>query len=241
MPAMPDAVTPELIVVESTDFARVAAARLAAEIRRVLESGARCSLALAGGGTPSPVYQRLAAELASREAWSRIDVYFGDERCVPPEDPASNYRMARESLLDRVALDPGRIHRMEGERADHDAAARAYEAILPARLDLLVLGLGADGHTASLFPEAPSLAETRRRVLAVLAPARPLDRLTITPPVILGARLTVGLVTGPEKAEALARVIAGPYAPSRTPAQLARGGLWIADTAAAARLEARRR
>ena len=168
-------------------------------------------------------------------------MYFGDERCVPPDDPASNYRMARESLLDRVALDPGRVHRMEGERADHDAAARAYEAILPARLDLLVLGLGADGHTASLFPEAPSLAETRRRVLAVRAPAPPLDRLTITPPVILAARLTIALVAGADKAAALARVIAAPYAPSHTPAQLARAGLWIADTEAAARLEARRR
>lgn len=241
MPAIPDAVTPELIVVESLDFARAAAARLAAELRRVLESGATCSLALAGGGTPRPVYQRLAAELPGREVWSRIDVYFGDERCVPPDDPASNYRMARESLLDRVALDPERVHRMEGERADHDAAARAYEAILPARLDLLVLGLGADGHTASLFPEAPSLAETRRRVLAVRAPAPPVERLTITPPVILAARLTVVLAAGADKAQALARVVAGPFAPSRTPAQLARAGLWIADTAAAARLQARRR
>ena len=129
---------------------------------------------------------------------------------------------------------------MEGERTDHDEAARAYEAILPDRLDLLVLGLGDDGHTASLFPGAPSLAETRRRVLAVRAPRPPLDRLTITPPVILDARLTFGLVAGADKADALARVIDGPYAPDRTPGQLARAGLWIADTAAAARLEARR-
>lgn len=237
----PRPVTPELIALERSAFAASAAARLAAEIRRVLASQERCSLALAGGATPRPVYQRLAAELPGRDVWDRIDVYFGDERCVPPEDPESNYRMAREALLDQVPLNRKRIHRMEGERADHDAAARAYEAMLPGRLDLLVLGLGADGHTASLFPGATSLAESRRRVLAVRSPRPPADRLTITPPVILEARLTIGLVTGADKAEALARVLTGPYAPSGTPGQLARSGLWLADTAAAARLPAGRR
>jgi 6-phosphogluconolactonase len=167
-------------------------------------------------------------------------VFFGDERCVPPGDPASNYRMVREVLLDRVPVGRPQIHRMEGERADHDEAAHAYAAVLPERLDLLVLGLGDDGHTVSLFPGAPSLAESRRRVIAVRAPTSPRDRLTITPPVIRDARLTIGLVAGAAKAEALARVIDGPYAPDRTPGQLARAGLWIADTAAAARLEARR-
>nr|MBA3317836.1 6-phosphogluconolactonase [Gemmatimonadales bacterium] len=116
----------------------------------------------------------------------------------------------------------------------------AYEALLPQRLDLLVLGLGDDGHTASLFPEAAPLAETRRRVLAVRAPRPPVDRLTITPPVIRVARRTIGLVAGANKAAALSRVIDGPYAPVRTPGQLARSGLWIADRAAAARLEVRR-
>ncbi len=234
------AMTLELIVLERAAFASSAARRLVVEIRLVLESRERCSLALSGGSTPRPVYQRLAAELPDRDPWGRIDVFFGDERCVPPDDPASNYRMAREALLDRVPLDPSQVHRMEGERADQDEAARAYEAILPGRLDLLVLGLGDDGHTASLFPEAPSLAETRRRVLPVRAPKPPSDRLTITPPVILDARQTVVLVAGADKADALARVLDGPYAPDRTPGQLARAGIWIADSAAAARLGARR-
>jgi 6-phosphogluconolactonase len=233
-------VTTELVVVERAAFADSAARRLAAEIRRVLETRERCSLALSGGSTPGPVYQGLAAELPDREPWRRIDVYFGDERCVPPDDPASNYRMAREALLDRVPVGRPQVHRMEGERADHDEAARAYDTVLPERLDLLVLGLGDDGHTASLFPGAPSLAESRRRVIAASAPTSPRDRLTITPPVIRDARLTIGLVTGAVKAAALARVIDGPYDPDRTPGQLARAGLWIADTAAAARLEARR-
>jgi 6-phosphogluconolactonase len=167
-------------------------------------------------------------------------VFFGDERRVPADDPASNYRMVKEALLGRVPIEPSQVHRMEGERPDHDEAARAYEAVLPQRLDLLVLGLGDDGHTVSLFPGAPSLAESRRRVIAVSAPISPRDRLTITPPVIRDARLTIGLVAGAAKAEALARVVDGPYAPDRTPGQLARAGLWIADTAAAARLEARR-
>lgn len=232
--------TTELVVVEPAEFAGSAARRLAAEIRRVLETDEHCSLALSGGSTPRTVYQCLAAELPDREPWRRVDVYFGDERCVSPGDPASNYRMAREALLSRVPIDPPQVHRMEGERPDHDEAARAYAAVLPERLDLLVLGLGDDGHTASLFPGARSLAESRRRVIAVSAPISPRDRLTITPTVIRHARLTIGLVAGAAKADALARVIDGPYAPERTPGQLARAGLWIADTAAAARLEAGR-
>ena len=232
--------TTEVVVVERAAFANLAARRLIVEIRRILESQDRCSLALAGGSTPRPVYERLAAGLPARELWSRIDVFFGDERCVPPTDPASNYRMAKEALLDRVPVEASQVHRMEGERADRNESARAYEAILPDRLDLLVLGLGDDGHTASLFPGAPSLAETRRRVVAVWAPKPPLDRLTITPQVILDAGLALVLVAGAEKADALARVFDGTYAPDRTPGQLARAGVWIADSAAAARLGARR-
>ncbi len=232
---------PDLSVIEPDAFVSSAARRLSLEIRGVLDSQERCSLALSGGSTPRPIYRRLADELPGRDLWSRIDVFFGDERCVPPDDPASNYRMVKEALLDRVPIDPAQVHRMEGERTDRDAAARTYEAILPDRLDLLVLGLGADGHTASLFPGGPALAETRRRVLPVRGPGAQLDRLTITPPVILDARLTCVLVAGGDKADALARAISGPFAPEDTPGQLARSGLWLADTAAAARLEARRR
>ena len=232
--------TTELVVVERAAFASWAARRLTVEIGRILASQERCSLALSGGSTPRPVYERLAADLPDRDPWSRIDVFFGDERCVPPADPASNYRMAKEALLDRVPIDASQVHRMEGERSDQDEAARAYEAILPGRLDLLVLGLGDDGHTASLFPGAVSLAETRRRVIPARAPQPPLDRLTITPPVILEAGLALVLVAGADKAEALARVLNSPYAPDHTPGQLARAGVWIADTAAAARLGTRR-
>ena len=231
---------PELVVLDPASFGSLAARRMAAEIRRVLRSRDHCSLALSGGETPGPVYRGLAAELPERESWSRVEIYFADERCVPPGDPASNYRMAKETLLDLLPAAPARVHRMEGERSDRDAAARAYEALLPERLDLLVLGLGADGHIASLFPRSPSLAESRRRVLAVTAPKPPPERLTVTPPVIRAARLTIGLVAGAGKAEALARALDGPDDADQTPGRLARDGLWIVDTAAAARLAARR-
>jgi len=230
---------PELVVLNPAAFGTLAARRIAAEIRRVLRSRDRCSLGLSGGETPRPVYQRLAAELPERESWSRVEVYFADERCVPPDDPASNYRMARETLLDLLPAPP-RVHRMEGERSDRDAAARAYEALLPERLDLLVLGLGADGHIASLFPRSPSLVESERRVLAVAAPKPPPERLTVTPPVVRAARLTIGLVTGAGKAEALAQALHGPDDADQTPGRLAWDGLWIVDTAASARLAARR-
>lgn len=232
--------SPEISVVGPAEYAATAARRLANEIRRTLESRERCSLALSGGSTPRPVYQLLATELPDPALWGRVDVFFADERCVPPDDPASNYRMAKEALLDRVPIALSRVHRMEGERNDRDQAARLYDGLLPERLDLLLLGLGADGHTASLFPEASALAETRRRVLAVTAPKPPLERLTITPPVILAARRTMVLVTGADKAEALSRVFDDSNLTSRVPGRLARYGLWIADTAAASRLAVRR-
>ncbi len=231
---------PELVVLPPGTFGSLAARRMAAEIRRVLQTRDRCALALSGGETPRPVYQRLAAELPERDVWSRVEIYFADERCVPPDDPASNYRMVRETLLDLLPASPAHVHRIEGERPDRDAAARAYEARLPERLDLLVLGLGPDGHIASLFPRSASLAESRRRVLVVTAPKPPPDRLTITPPVIRAAGLTIGLVAGGEKAEALARVLDGADDIEQTPGRIARDGLWIVDTAAAARLTAPR-
>lgn len=229
---------PELVVLDPAAFGSLAARRVAAEIRGVLRSRDQCSLALSGGQTPRPVYRCLPAELPERASWSRVEIYFADERCVPPGDAASNYRMARETLLDLLPAAPARVHRMEGERSDRDAAARAYEAHLPHRLDLLILGLGPDGHIASLFPRSSSLAESNRRVLAVSAPKPPRERLTITPPVILAARLTIGLVSGAGKAEALARVMDGPDDADQVPGRLAREGLWIVDTAAASRLAA---
>ena len=203
----------------------------------VLAARGRCALALSGGATPQPVYAALAGpDLASRIAWNGVDVYFGDERAVPRDHADSNFRMAMEALLSRVPIPAARIHRMEADRPDLDAAAAAYGDQLPPALDVVVLGMGADGHTASLFPGSPALAERQRRVVAVEGPKPPRRRLTITPPVIAAARHVVVLVTGKEKAAAVARALDDHTPPSEIPAALARHAVWFLDRAAAGRL-----
>jgi 6-phosphogluconolactonase len=147
--------------------------------------------------------------------------------------------MAKESLLDRVPIPAAQVHRMQAEDPDRDAAARAYEALLPDALDILVLGIGDDGHTASLFPGSPALSEAERRVVPVTGPKPPPERLTLTPPMILGAARRVVLASGAGKAEAVARTLEGPWDPSTTPAQFAKRGVWFVDQAAAAKLETR--
>lgn len=226
------------VVVETPGaFAHRAAAWLAETMADVLAARARCALALSGGATPRPVYATLAApELASRVDWNGVEVYFGDERAVPHDHVDSNWRMAMEALLSRVPIPAAQIHRMEAERQDLDAAAAAYGDQLPAALDVLVLGMGADGHTASLFPGSPALGERRRLVVAVEGPKPPRRRLTITPPVIAAARHVVVLVTGKEKAAAVARAFDDHTPMSEIPAALARHGVWFLDSAAAARL-----
>ena len=180
------------------------------------------------------MYERMALPpLAGRVAWERVAVYFGDERCVPPDDPESNYRMAHEALLQHVPIPSTSVHRMEGERTDRDAAARDYERLLPPRLDLLLLGMGEDGHTASLFPHSPALAERARRVVPVSRPAPSRPRLTITPPVIHAADTVIVVVAGAEKAATVARALEGPYVPDELPIQLALRGTWLIDHAAA--------
>lgn len=235
-----------LIVVSAARFADTAAAFLAQKIRQRAgerrrddsNAGAQSvPVALSGGSTPPPVYRRLAR--IPGLPWEAVEVFFGDERCVPPDHPESNYRMARESLLSRVPVAGERIHRMPGDNPDREAAAADYAVLLPPRLGLLHLGLGADGHTASLFPRAPALDVTDRAVVPVRGPASPRQRLTITPPVIRKAAETVVLVTGEEKAEAVRRAIEGPWDPRACPGQLARSGDWILDAAAAGRLEER--
>lgn len=205
--------------------------------RTLIETIARqggCSLALAGGSTPRPVYLRLAERPGI--PWHAVAVFFGDERAVPPDHPRSNYRLAVETLLSRVAVPPVQIHRMEAERPDPDQAAREYEALLPDPLDLLLLGIGADGHIASLFPHAAALTEYQRRVVPASGGVPPLPRLTITPPVIGQARRLLVLAVGPDKAPAVAGALASDSKPEALPARLARQGTWILDRAAAAGL-----
>jgi 6-phosphogluconolactonase len=229
----------ELVVAsERGELARQAAEWLTLEVSRAIAERGSCALCLAGGRTPEPVYRALASE--SSIAWDRVDVFFSDERAVPPDHPDSNYRMVHLALLSRVPILAGKVHRMEAERPDREAAARDYERSLPLRLDVLLLGMGPDGHTASLFPGSPVLDERRRLVVPVVGAKPPAERLTITPPVIEAARQVAVIATGEDKAAMVARAIEGPLAPRTVPAQLAQRGSWFLDAAAAARLTARR-
>ena len=224
-----------LLISSPGEYPAVAAGAIAGAIEEAITGRGRCALALAGGGTPAPVYQALA--LHSTIRWSAVDIYFGDERAVPPDDPASNFRMARESLLDRIAVSAECVHRMPADRRDRAVAATEYDALLPGSLDVLLLGMGEDGHTASLFPRSAALAESQRRVLAVTGTKAPVERLTITPPVIAAARTIFVMVRGSAKAAMVSRVIEGHDDPQNLPAQLARHGTWLLDDDAAALLQ----
>lgn len=221
-------------VVPGDEWVEAAGRALQDLLSEATAEGGEGSIALSGGATPKPVYGWLAA--AHDPLWTRMHVFFGDERCVPPGDPRSNYRMAREALLDPLGLPPERVHRMEADRPDREAAATAYGALLPPRLTVLMLGIGPEGHTASLFPGSPALSERSRKVVAVHTSTTPPDRLTITPPVLESAIHIVVLARGERKADAVARALEAPWAPELCPAQLARRGTWILDPPAASRL-----
>lgn len=221
-------------VCDSTQLAKLAAERIAAALKTAISRDSAASLALAGGTTPRAAYEALA-KIPGID-WSKVSVYFGDERAVPPTHPDSNFAMAQAALFSRVALPAANIHRIEAEGPDQDAAARAYEALLPASISLIVLGIGEDGHTASLFPGSPALNERTRRVLPVIGPKPPPERVSITPPVIEAAGLCIVLATGAGKAEPVRRALQDPLDIQTTPSGLARNGLWLLDRAAAALL-----
>jgi len=211
---------------------------LAECLTRAIGERGRCTIALPGGSSPRPVYAALAEPpLWGAIDWMKVHVYFGDERAVPPDDPESNYRMACDTLLCRVPVPHTQVHRMEAEREDRDTAADDYARILPEALDVLLLGMGPDGHTASLFPGSPALLEKTRRVVPVVGPKPPPRRLTITPPVIAAAREIVVITTGAGKAPMVARARDERTAARDVPASLARRGVWFLDPAAASRLE----
>lgn len=218
----------------------------------------RFVVALAGGSTPAALYALLATDAyAARIDWTRVHVFFGDERCVPPGDPASNYRMAREQLLARVPMPERNVHRIRGEDDPAEAAA-AYERELRAtlatpdgppratpgsRLDLVLLGMGHDGHTASLFPGTAALRERERWVVAHHVAVVPTWRITMTPVLLNAAAGVAFVVAGKGKAAALRRVLGGPDAGDVLPAQAIAphaGRLrWLVDRAAAAELPGR--
>lgn len=217
------------LVVPPESLAQEAAAWMARALEDTLATQARASLALSGGSTPGPAYRALAE---SKLPWERVDVYFVDERFVPPDHAESNYRLVEDTLLRPLRLPPAQVFRMEGEREDRDAAARDYERTLPPVLDVVMIGVGEDGHTASLFPGHPALEERSRRVLAVVGPKPPPWRMTLTLPVLQSARAVLGLVAGAGKRDVMRRVLAGD---ASLPAGRVGNARWMLDPAAAGR------
>ena len=226
-----------LVLKDRGELRRAAAEVIVDRIRSAAQARGLCAMALSGGSTPGPVYEELGeSDLAAKIPWSQIEIYFADERSVPPDHPESNYRLVQETLLRSHPESLGRMFRMPADAADRDAAALDYARRLPDPIDLLVLGMGPDGHTASLFPGSAAIDETEQRVKAVTGPKAPFERMTITPRVIERSRAIVMIVAGADKAGMVARALNGPLDPKTLPAQLARRATWILDTAAAGAL-----
>ncbi len=243
---------------DAVSLARAAVEHFVALAAEAISTRGRFAVALAGGSTPRATYRLLAAdEFAARVDWRHVHVFWGDERCVPPDHPDSNYRMARQTLLDAVPLPADNVHRIQGEMEPTRAAAQ-YERTLraffsssaggrdagneetPARFDLVLLGMGGDGHTASLFPGTMAIGEQTRWVVAHHVEKLSAWRVTLTPVAINAAANVTFLVSGAGKAERLQQVLAGPYRPDVLPAQIVRPGRgrlrWLVDAAAAALL-----
>jgi 6-phosphogluconolactonase len=242
---MKEAAMTKLDVCPDAEALAQAAARLVADRAQaaVAEHG-RFSLNLSGGTTPRRVYEILAGKpYRDQVPWQKTHVFWGDERCVPPNDARYNARMAKLALLDHVPIPPAQVHPIAGD-IDPAESARQYEALLKSffsgggpEFDLILLGLGDNGHTASLFPNTPVLDEKKRWVKEVYVDEVKMWRITLTAPVLNAARVAAFLVAGAGKAKVLREVREGPYEPKRLPAQLIKpvtGELrWLVDQAAA--------
>ena len=238
---------PNVFVFDTSEQLALAAAERFAQYAN-LSAPDRFRVALAGGNTPRRVYELLATDpFAKRVDWSQVDLFFGDERCVPPDHPESNYRMAYEALIAKVAIPAGNVYRIIGE-GNPGENANQYESQLRKlfgespwpRFNLILLGMGEDGHTASLFPGGDALKEESKWVVATRHPESGHERVTLTVPVLNHAARVIFLVTGAGKAERFAQVLRGERCPDPLPVQLIHpvdGSLeWLVDRAAAAYL-----
>lgn len=226
-------------------WAQTAADLIIEQAQAAIETRGLWSLVLSGGSTPRPVYQALAARKSEID-WQNTYIFFGDERCVPPDHPDSNYRMAREAFLDTVPIQKQNIFRIIAE-IEPESAAQDYQGMIDAhfykaekRFDTLLLGLGSDGHTASLFPGTPALEEDTAWAAPSRNPHNQTDRITLTFPAINAAREILFLVTGEDKAAVIADVIQNPGGTPVYPAKRVSGTdtapTWILDQAAASEL-----
>ena len=240
------------ILADANSIAQTAAAEfLQAAEEAVRERGA-FSVALSGGSTPKTLYGLLASNplLQAKVPWRKVQFFFGDERHVPPDNPESNFRMANEAMLAKAPIDSKQVHRVKAEKRNAAEAAAEYEDDLRAsfalaagqfpRFDLVLLGMGPEGHTASLFPGTKALKEERSLVVSNWVGKLYTDRITLTPPVLNNAARIVFMVHGVEKAPALKAVLEGPYEPDQLPAQIIRPKqgkvLWLVDPIAASML-----
>jgi len=242
------------VVEDAAALAACAAEHLTQEIEKAVAARGRARVAISGGSTPKATFGLLAdpgQPWRKRLPWDKLELFWVDERCVPPENADSNFRMTREAMLDRVPLKPEQVHRMEGE-LDPVAGAARYESLLrnafrlegaeSPRFDLVQLGMGPDGHTASLFPHTAALTEMSHLVTANHVVNKDAWRITLTWPVINNGSSVFFLIGGTDKAKPLHEVFMGPHDPERLPSQL----IWpssgiltlILDKAAAALLPA---
>lgn len=210
----------------------------------------RFTIALSGGTTPRKLYGLLGTEpYLSQIDWILVHIFWSDERCVPPDNEESNYHLAHEVLLSKIPIPAPQVHRMPAEMSNRNTASQEYADEMRRvfgtndipNFDLIQLGMGPEGHTASLFPHQASLHEQQRLVMPVSVPKPPPDRLTFTPPLLNAARNVLFLLTGSDKADALHAVLENPYNPDEYPAQIVRPSdgevTWMVDTAAAEKLQ----
>jgi 6-phosphogluconolactonase len=227
------------VCADAAELARAAAEHFVAQAAKAVAARSQFLVALAGGSTPRAAYTLLATgQFASRIDWPRVHVFWGDERCVPPDHADSNYRMAHEALLAHVPIPVENVHRIAG-KLDPVRAAAAYEAELKStlgtdgRLDLILLGMGRDGHTASLFPGTAALEEQKRWVVENYVEKPKSWRITLTLAAINAARQVTFLVSGSSKAEPLARIRAGEALPAGLVLPMSGGLTWLVDREAA--------
>ncbi|HWE94715.1 MAG TPA: 6-phosphogluconolactonase [Tepidisphaeraceae bacterium] len=230
------------VVPDMTELVREAADRITDAARRAVAEKGRFSIALSGGRTPEGLYQLLASEpYRSAIDWGKVEVYFGDERCVPPDSDQSNYRMANAALLSKVPIPAENVHRIRGE-IDPNTAAIEYGQLLKQKfgdggLDLTLLGMGDDGHTASLFPGTAALKETHHRAVANHVEKLNAWRVTMSAPFLNRSREVMFLISGADKAKRVVEVLEGPREPERLPIQLIEPTegkvVWLLDAPAA--------
>jgi len=240
---------------DSEHLSRAAAEKFIEIAHGRTANGGQFTVVLSGGSTPRQLFQLLAAPpYRDKVDWEKVEFFWGDERTVPPDHPDSNFHMANEALLQRLQVAPKQIHRMQAEREDQEAAARDYQTEIahvfgvpelgePPSFDLILLGLGPDGHTASLFPHTEAVMERHRWIARNYVPKLNANRITMTAPILNRGKFILFLVAGPDKAEALHGVLDGPKDPDRLPAQLIQptGGIliWMTDEAAISRLDSK--